>query len=201
MPLTMRPFWKNMHICGGKPCTTTQWIGWQTPPDLIFFHRQHIHLSGVLVKRDVNYTNFLKLVHSIIFRMHVQLQTVRGPRIASCLGASLTSSAYVLHVCPVLVHDNPPTPLTFKIDREEFDQRVAQQPSAIREFARLLTHCNIAYNSTSSGLTWHEIHIYIISGAISRDFTIFQKTTAVAAKSIFQQVREFAISAIAFVKN
>ena len=34
-----------------------------------FFHKQHIHLSGILVKRASRYVDFLKHVHNTIFKM------------------------------------------------------------------------------------------------------------------------------------
>ena len=45
------------------------------------------------------------------------------------------------------------------------------------------------------------IYIYILSAAVSNDPQIFCRTTAVAAKPIHQQVREFAIKATALVKT
>ena len=163
-----------------------------------FFHKQHVHLSGVLVKRAENYAKFLKHEHNIIFRMHVQLQTMRATPAAGQMSAAFVTPTNIVHKCPITLHDIPPVPLIFEIGRTEFDQYVADQPSAIKGFSKLLTHCTFPCNDSSSGLTWHEL--FVIPGSISHDFFIFQKTSAVAAKSMFQQVREFASSSIALVK-
>ena len=80
----------------------------------------------------------------------------------------------------------------------EFDQYLADKSVPIQGLARMLTHCNFSYNDVTAGLTWHEI--FILSGAISNYPQIFNRSSAVAAKPIYQQVREFAIAATALVK-
>ena len=67
-----------------------------------FFHKQHIHLSGILVKRASRYVDFVLQVHNIIFKMHVFLQHLRVPE-TSAIAAAISSPSNVLHVCPSLL--------------------------------------------------------------------------------------------------
>ena len=125
-----------------------------------FFHKQHIHLSGVLVKRASRYVDFIMHVHNIIFKMHVFLQHQRGLE-ASPIAAAMTSPSNIPHVCPDLVFDSTPVPLDFKVNRGELEQLLVDQPSPILGLAKLLTHCRFSYNDKSAGLTWHETYIYV----------------------------------------
>ena len=60
-------------------------------------------------------------------------------------------------------------------------------------------NCKFSYNQHSAGYTWHEL--FILSAAVSNDQQVFCRTSAIAAKTIQQQVRDFAIRATFLVKN
>ena len=123
-----------------------------------FFHKQHIQVSGILVKRASRYVDFLKHVHNIIFKMHIHLQALRFPE-AKSICAAIASSSNVLHACPDLLHDSTPIPLSFKVDKGEFELLIINQSSPIKGLAKLLTCCQFSYNDRSAGLTWHEFFI------------------------------------------
>ena len=162
-----------------------------------FFNKQHIHLSGILVKRASKYVDFVIHVHNVIFKMHIFLQQLRLHE-ASPMAVAMSTPNNILHVCPDLVFDSTPLPLDFKVDRCELNQLLVDQPSPILGLAELLMRCLFAYNDKSAGLTWHEL--YILTAAVSNDPQIFCRSTAAASKPIHLQVREFAIKATALVK-